>query len=61
MLLKFLKDKKNAPMLIIFLLGIVVGFIIAPAKKGVTIGSYNGNYNGLKTLPKDKTLKNIDD
>ena len=51
MLLKFLKDKKNAPMLIIFLLGIV----------GVTIGSYNGNYNGLETLPKDKTLKNIDD
>ncbi len=61
MLLKFLKDKKNAPMLIIFLLGIVVGFIIAPAKKGVTICSYNGNYNGLETLPKDKTLKNIDD
>ncbi len=61
MLLKLLKDKKNTPILISFLIGVVFGFIVAPAKKGVTIGSYNGSYNGMGTIPKTKKPQNIDD
>lgn len=28
-----------------FLFGIIVGFFMAPIKKGICLGSYNGSYN----------------
>lgn len=42
-------------MLVTFLGGIVVGFFLAPIKKGLTIGSYNGNCQG-KEEDEEKTF-----
>lgn len=56
MLCKKLKDKKYVPLLISFLIGIMIGFMISPVKKGVAIFSYNGNHNGVS----GKIQKNLD-
>lgn len=32
--------------IVCFLAGVVAGILIAPVKKGIAIGSYNGWYNG---------------
>lgn len=53
---KKLKNKENIPLLISFLIGIIVGFIISPIKKGIAIFSYNGNHNGVS----GKIQKNLD-
>ena len=34
--------------LALFLLGVIVGFIFAPIKKGVKIGNNNGNHNSFE-------------
>ena len=36
----------------LFLLGVIAGFFIAPIKKGMTVGCYNG-YQKNKNVPND--------
>ncbi|MCC8069701.1 MAG: hypothetical protein LIO71_08125 [Ruminococcus sp.] len=54
---KFLKNRKYFPLLITFLMGIAIGFLISPVKKGISIFSYNGNNNGIN----GKFSKNLDE
>lgn len=56
----FFKDKKSFPLLISFLIGIAVGFVISPVKKGIAIFSYNGNYNSDSGTVK-KNLDKLDE
>ena len=52
--------KKKSPALlctVFFLLGVVLGFLLAPVKNGVSIGNNSGNnsanvYDGSKSKPK---------
>lgn len=40
-----IKENGNLPLylicMIVFLIGIIIGFLLAPVKKGISIGSYN--------------------
>lgn len=56
----FLKDKKSFPLLISFLIGVIIGLVISPVKKGIAIFSYNGNYNGSSGAVK-KNLDKLDE
>lgn len=38
-------------------MGIAIGFLISPVKKGISIFSYNGNNNGIN----GKFSKNLDE
>lgn len=46
-----LMDKKLI-VLSAFLLGLVIGFLFSPSKKGI----YCGNHNGNTLVPKDKNM-----
>lgn len=56
----FFKYKKSFPLLISFFIGIAVGFVISPVKKGIAIFSYNGNYTNDSGTVK-KNLDKLDE
>ncbi len=57
-LIEKIKQDENSPIFLAFalgaLLGIIIGFLASPIKKGVTIGSYNNIENNEGCCGKDE-------